>query len=83
MLKSKTSENFTEEAINRWFSFVEEYYSQNTVPLSAVFCPNAYGCHGPDWTYDTGVISIRELKQEGILTGYKDIPSAGPWNKEC
>lgn len=67
-----------EKTTDRWFSFVEEYYSQSTVPLSQVLCPNSYGGKGPDWTYDTRVMSVKELKKHGILTGYKDVPTAGP-----
>lgn len=29
-----------DEEINRWFDFVEDYYSQSTTPLSYVLCPS-------------------------------------------
>ena len=32
-----------EASIDRWFNFVEDYYKDNSVPLSCVLCPNAYG----------------------------------------
>lgn len=75
----QSSARETEEAINRWFSFVEEYYENNTVPLSQVLCPNAYAKSGVDASWN---LSKRELIKCGILAGYKDEPSAGPWDKD-
>lgn len=66
----------TEEAIERWFSFVEDYYENNTVPLSQVLCSNAYAKSGVDASWK---LPKRELIKIGILAGYKDEPSAGPF----
>lgn len=72
----------TEEAIDRWFSFVEEYYENSTVPLSQLFCPNGYGARGIDASWN---LPKRELIKYGILAGYKDEPSAAPFKptKKC
>lgn len=66
----KTSDKYTEEAINRWFSFIEEWSKNSTVPLSQVLITNR-GEKGLSTSGSpTGAFNLdkRELKKIGILS---------------
>jgi len=64
----KKSNNEFEEALDRWFKFVEEYNKESTVPLSYVMLPNtnqSYRTYGSP----SGCIKLskRELRKAGVL----------------
>lgn len=49
-----------EEAVDRWFEFVEEYNANSSAPLSFVLCPNAYGYRSPGSPFGCTTLSKRE-----------------------
>ena len=58
-----------DEAAERWFSFVEEYNKQSSVPLSYVMIPGIHnGWRTPGSPTGTFNLSKRELQKLGILT---------------
>lgn len=62
---------YVEEAIDRWFSFVEEWNKNSTVPLSQVLLPdspgNFQGLRTPGSPTGAFDLTKRELKKLGVI----------------